>query len=168
MSVLTNDLDSAVTPMVDDYRSAVLEQLNVMEVVATSPIGPSTSPKAKRFIGPTKGKGARTQANVQIPVGSKEASTSGKSIKNGGRQSDAKAERPGPSTRGHRGRRTGGKPRGTKTLVLSGCTRYCGVRKHQQENERLSGLLSNLPTRASGAYFVLKEKLESSFIRKTL
>ena len=122
MSVLTNDLGSAVTPMVDDYRSAVLAQLNVMEVVATSPIRPSTSPKAKRFIGPTKGKGARTQANVQIPIGSKEVSTSGKSIKKGGRQSDAKIERPGPSTRGHRGRRTGGKPRGAKTLVLSGCT----------------------------------------------
>ena len=122
MSVFTNDLGSAVTPMVDDYRSAVLAQLNVMEVVATSPIRPSTSPKAKRFIGTSKGKGARTQANVQLPIGSKEVSTSGKSIKKGGRQSDAKTERPGPSTRGHRGRRTGEKPRGGKTLVLSSCT----------------------------------------------
>ena len=170
MSVLTNDIGSAVTPMVDDYRSAVLAQLNVKEVVATSPIRPSTSPKAKRFIGTSKGKGASTQANVQIPIGSKAVSTGGKSIKrvdvnpilNQRGRALVLADIVGEERVESRG-----VPRPWFCRAVQ-AARYCGVRKHQQQNERLSGPLPNLPTRASGFYFVLKDKLESLFIRKTL
>ena len=119
--MLTNDLSSAVVPLVDDYRSAVLAHINVMEVVATSPIQPSVSPKVKRSVGPTRGRGARNQAALQIPIGTREVGTSGKTSKKCRRQSDAGKDGQGPSIRGHRGRRTGGKPRGAKTLVFSSC-----------------------------------------------
>ena len=122
VGVLTNDLSSAVVPMVDDYRSAVLAQLNVMEVVATSPIRPSAIPKVRRSVGSSRGGGARTQAAVQIPTGTDEVGTSGKPVKGCGRQSEAGKEGQGSSIRGHRGRRTNGKPRGAKTLILSSST----------------------------------------------
>ena len=122
VGVLTNDLSSAVVPLVNDYRSAVLAQVNVMEVVATSPIRPSASPKVKRSVGPTTGRGTRNQAAVQIPIGTREVGTSGKTSKKCKRQSEAGKDGQGPSFRGHRGRRTGGKPRGAKTLVWSSCT----------------------------------------------
>ena len=122
VGVLTNDLSSAVVPMVDDYRSEVLAQLNVMEVVATSPIRPSASPKIRRSVGSSRGGGARTQAAVQIPTGTSEVGTSGKPVNRCGRQSEAGKEGQGSIIRGHRGRRTGGKPRGAKTLILSSST----------------------------------------------
>ena len=119
VGVLTNALSSAVVPLVDNYKSAVLAQLNVMKVVATSPIRPSSSPKVKRSVGPTRGRGARNQAVVQIPIGAREVGTSGETSKKCKRQSEAGKDDQGPSILGRRGKRTGGKPRGAKTLVLS-------------------------------------------------
>ena len=121
VSILTNDLSSSVVPMVDDYRSAVLAQLNVMEVIATSPVRISSSPKVKGSAGPSKRKGARVQATLQITTGTSEVGTSGKTIKKSVRRSGAKGRGHSSSTRGQRGRRTGGKPRSSKTLVLSSC-----------------------------------------------
>ena len=115
VSILTNDLSSPVVPMVDDYRSAVLAQLNVMEVNATSPVRISSSPRAKGSAGPSKRKGARVQAAVQITTGTSEVGTSGKTVKKGVRVSGAKGRGHGSSTRGQRGRRTGGKPCSSKT-----------------------------------------------------
>ena len=122
VGILTNDLSSAVVPMVDDYRSTVLAQLNGMEVMATSPVRISNKPKVKGSAGRSKGKGARVQAGVQIATGTSEVGTSGKTVKKSVRRSDSKRRSQGPSTRGQRGRRTGGKPRSSKTLVLSSCT----------------------------------------------
>ena len=118
--------------MVDDYRSAVLAQLNVMEVVATSPIRPSASPKVRRSVGSSRGGGARTQAAVQIPTWTGEVGTSGKAVKGCGRQSEAGKEGQGSSIRGHRGRRTGGKPRGAKALILSSSTSSPVLRSPKQ------------------------------------
>ena len=51
VSILTNDLSSSVVLMVDDYRSKVLAQLNDMEVIATSPVRISSSPRVKGSAG---------------------------------------------------------------------------------------------------------------------
>ena len=119
--ILTNDLSSAVVPKVDDYRSAVLAQLNVMEVIATSPVRFSNSPKVKGSAGPSKGKGAHVQAAVEIATRTSEACTSGKTVKKNVRRSGANRRGQGSSNRGQRGRRTGGKPGSSKSLVLSSC-----------------------------------------------
>ena len=113
-SVLSNDQKSTVVPAVDDYRSNVLAQLSALDKEPASPArGPSSS-KGKRSAETSKAKTACTQSAVKLqnPVSTPVR-------RSGAKKNSSRGQ--GSSTRIGIGRRTGGKPRGAKTLNLSTC-----------------------------------------------
>ena len=114
-SVLTNDQNLAVVPAVDDYRSNVLAQLSTLDKEPASPVCDPSSSKGTRCAATSKAKMARTQSAVklQTPVSAPVRRSSSK---------EASSRGQGSSTRIDVGRRTGGKPRGAKTLILSTCS----------------------------------------------
>ena len=121
VAVLENAPDTPIVPGVDDYRSSVLAQLNVMEFAITSPVGVSPKPKSRRrSSGLSTVKHARTQADVKLrpqatETGSSEQGPTPKAVSHSS-QTRANIRGRGVSVRGRSGRRTGG-----KTLVLSSC-----------------------------------------------
>ena len=122
VSVLTNDLSSSVTPMVDDYRSAVLAQLNVMEVVATSPIRASPKFASRPTGSSSKTKKPRSQADVRLKTPKKNSNVAVARASNPTAQSKTRTagrNSSGKKTSSSRGRRTGGRPQCSKKLVLS-------------------------------------------------
>ena len=66
VSMLDNGPDTAVVPVVDEYRSTVLAQLNVMAVMATSPTRVATGPKAMPSSADVKSKRPRSQSDVKL------------------------------------------------------------------------------------------------------
>ena len=145
-SVLTNDQNSTVVPAVDDYRSNVLAQLSTLDKEPASPArGPSSS-KGKRSAETSKAEMARTQSAVklQTPVSAP--------VRRSGSKKDS-SQGQGSSTRIGVGRRTGGKPRGAKTLILSTCSsgsvshdvkQSVGKGKSVTDKKRLDELFSSL------------------------
>ena len=114
-SILTNDQNSAVVPAVDDYRSNVLAQLSTLDKEpASSTCGPSSS-KGKRSAATSKAKMARTQSAVKLQI-----SMSAPVRRSGSNEDSSRGQSSSPRT--GVGRRTGGKPRGAKTLILSTCS----------------------------------------------
>ena len=122
MSMLENGPDTHVVPVVDEYRSAVLAQLNVMEVMATSPTRVVPSPKAGPSGSVAKSKRPRSQSDVKLKTPKKKSSvaTVGASKSTGRAKGGAVGQRvrSGVAKSG-KGRRTGGKPQASKKLVLS-------------------------------------------------
>ena len=117
--VLNNDPSTTIVHVVDDYRSTALPQFNVMEVVTTSPIRVSPCSKAKRSVAPPKVKGSR---GCLVKTLQKNTDTSRKTTSKAAHRSGSAKTFRSPtgcssSTRGYSGRRTGGEPRGTKTLI---------------------------------------------------
>ena len=115
-----------IVPAVDDYRLSVLAQLNVMEFAITSPVGVSPKPKSRRSSGACKVNGARTQADVKLKpqsteTGCAEQGPTSKPVSHSN-QPKVSVRGRGVSVRGRSRRRTGGKLRGSKTLVLSSCS----------------------------------------------
>ena len=114
-SILTNDQNSGVVPAMDDYRSNVLARVSTLDKEPASPTcGPSSS-KGKRFAVTSKAKIARTQSAVKL-----QTPMSAPVRRSGSKEDSSRGQ--GSSTRTGVGRRTGGKPRGAKTLILSTCS----------------------------------------------
>ena len=122
VSVLDNGPDTAVVPVVDEYRSTVLAQLNVMAVMATSPTRVATGSKAMPSSTDAKSKRPRSQSDVKLKTSKKtpNVATVGTS-KSTGRTRGVVVSRRGHSAavKSGKGRRTGGKPHASKRLVLS-------------------------------------------------
>ena len=122
VALLDKGPEAPVVPIVDEYRSSILAQLNVMEVMAASPIRVSPKLTALPSESGSKSKRPRSQSDVKLKTPNKDAnvvaSTTSKSAipsktrgairRSGGRKT--------PSSTG---RRTGGKPQSGKKLVLS-------------------------------------------------
>ena len=66
VSMLDNGPDTAVVPVVDEYRSTVLAQLNVMAVMATSPTRVAPGPRAMPSSTDVKSKRPRSQSDVKL------------------------------------------------------------------------------------------------------
>ena len=122
ISMLDNSPDTTVVPVVDEYRSTILAQLNVMEVMATSPTRAASSPRAVPSGSTGKWKKPRSQSDVRLKTLKKKTSvaTVGTS-KSTGREKGSAARQRGRSggAKSGKGRRTGGKPQAAKKLVLS-------------------------------------------------
>ena len=122
VSVLDNGPDTAVVPVVDEYRSTVLAQLNVMAVMATSPTRVATDSKAMPSSTDAKSKRPRSQSDVKLktPKRTPNVATVGTS-KSTGRTRGVVVSRRGHSAavKSGKGRRTGEKPHASKRLVLS-------------------------------------------------
>ena len=122
VSMLDNGPDTAVVPVVDEYRSTVLAQLNVMAVMATSPTRVATGSKAMPSSTDAKSKRPRIQSDVKLktPKKTPNVATVGTS-KSTGRTRGVVVSRRGHSAavKSGKGRRTGGKPHASKRLVLS-------------------------------------------------
>ena len=122
VSMLDNGPDTAVVPVVDEYRSTVLAQLNVMAVMATSPTRVATGSKAMPSSTDAKSKRPRSQSDVKLktPKKTPNVATVGTS-KSTGRTRGVVVSRRGHSAavKSGKGRQTGGKPHASKRLVLS-------------------------------------------------
>ena len=122
VSMLDNGPDTTVVPVVDEYRSTVLAQLNVMEVMATSPTRVALGPRAMPSSTDVKSKRPRSQSDVKLktPKKTPNVATVGTS-KSTGRSRGVAVSRRGHSAvvKSGKGRRTGGKPHASKRLVLS-------------------------------------------------
>ena len=66
LSMLDNGPDTTVVPVVDEYRSKVLAQLNVMEVMATSPTSMAPGSRAMPSSSDVKAKRPRSQSDVKL------------------------------------------------------------------------------------------------------
>ena len=121
-SVLSNELVTTPTVPIDDYRSSVLAQLNLVEVMSPPRPGRRSSPIAANVS--TGGKGARLQHDVAIGVSSSTAVSSSRKCRKS-RPKCAKVVSTPSSSRGTAvsrppsRRRTGGVPRGKKSLTLA-------------------------------------------------
>ena len=122
VSMLDNGPDTTVVPMVDEYRSTVLAQLNVMEVMATSPTRMAPGSKAMPSSSDVKAKRPRSQSDVKLKTSKKKpnVATVGTS-KSTGRARGGAVSRRGHSivVKSGKGRRIGGKLQAAKRLVLS-------------------------------------------------
>ena len=112
-SVLTAEQTIDNVPAVDDYRSNILAQLSTADDHPASPVCVASTSKGKPST--VKVKRARTQSSVKLQTAVGEAASRSSAKKKSSRGQ-------GSSTRRSVGRRTGGKPRGPKTLVLSTCS----------------------------------------------
>ena len=135
VSVLDNGPDTAVVPVVDEYRSTVLAQLNVMAVMATSPTRVATGSKAMPSSTDAKSKRPRSQSDVKLktPKKTPNVATVGTS-KSTGRTRGVVVSRRGHSAavKSGKGQRTGAKPHASKRLVLS--TAACEASDHGSQS----------------------------------
>ena len=127
MAVLAAREASVVVPAVDDYRSELAEQLNMLEFAVRSPVRGGSrrgvGPRSLRVGTASSGNRARTQSAVALAESVPDrgvAYTSGTPIR--GRGASLRSASKGSTGRGPQtaqARRTGGKLRGCKTLVLA-------------------------------------------------
>ena len=121
-AVLTNELVTLPTVPIDDYRSSVLVQLNLVEVMSPPRAGRRSSPIVASVS--TFKKSARLQGDVAIAASSSTPVQSGRRGRKSGPKC-AKVVSASSSSRGtavprqSSGRRTGGIPRGKKSLQLA-------------------------------------------------
>ena len=117
-ATLSNELSLPTTVRIDDYRSNVLAQLDLVEVLSPPRPGRRSSPVLKR--GTSVKKVVRRQEDVTLPASGSTPIRSLQRSRTSIRKSVKSAVREGPSTsRQSSGRRTGGKPRGKKFLQLA-------------------------------------------------
>ena len=121
-AVLTNELVTLPTVPIDDYRSSVLAQLNLVEVMGPPRAGRRSSLIVASVS--TFKKSARLQGDVAIAASSSTPVQSGHRGRKSGPKC-AKVVSASSSSRGtavprqSSGRRTGGIPRGKKSLQLA-------------------------------------------------
>ena len=111
-----------VVHVVDEYRSTILAQLNVMEVMAASPIRASPKLTALPSGSGTKSKRPRSQSDVKLKTPNKDTNVVASTISKSAMRSKTRGaarRNSGRGTPSSTGRRTGGKPQSGKTLVLS-------------------------------------------------
>ena len=123
-AILTNDVATSSSAPIDDYRSSVLAQLDLVEVMSPPRAGRRSSPIVKSSVQPKKG--ARKQTDVILGVGPSTSSQLAPKRKKSIAKPVKSASRSVPSTsrgssrtRQSVGRRTGGVPRGRKSLQLA-------------------------------------------------
>ena len=121
-SVLSNALVTTTTVPIDDYRSSVLAQLNLVEVMSPPRPGGRSSPIAANVS--TGKNGARLQNDVDIGASSSTAVSAGRKGRKSGPKCAKVVGTPSSSrgtavSRHPSGRRTGGVPRGKKSLTLA-------------------------------------------------
>ena len=121
-SVLSNALVTTPTVPIDDYHSSVLAQLNLVEVMSPPRPGRRSSPIAANMS--TGKKGARLQNDVAIGASSSTAVSSGRKGRKSGPKCAKVVGTPSSSrgtavSRHPSGRRTGGGPKGKKSLTLA-------------------------------------------------
>ena len=117
-ATLSNELSLPTTVRIDDYRSNVLAQLDLVEVLSPPRAGRRSSPVLKR--GTSVKKVVRRQEDVTLPASGSTPIRSLQRSRTSIRKNVKSAVREGPSTsRQSSGRRTGGKPRGKKFLQLA-------------------------------------------------
>ena len=73
VTLLDKGPETPVVPVVDEYRSTILAQLNVMEVMATSPIRASPNLTAMQSGSGSKSKRPRSQTDVRLKTPEKNA-----------------------------------------------------------------------------------------------
>ena len=122
VALLDKGPEAPVVPIVDEYRSSILAQLNVMEVMAASPIRVSPKLTALPSGSGSKSKRPRSQSDVKLKTPNKDANvvastTSKSAIPSKTRGAIRRSS--GRKTPSSTGRRTGGKPQSGKKLVLS-------------------------------------------------
>ena len=127
-AVLSNELATTSTVPIDDYRSSVLAQLDLVEVLSPPRAGRRSSPAV--IVSATKKKSARRQSDVTLGIGisasaqraSKSKKSAAKSVR--GTSCDVPSTSRGSSrARQSIGRRTGGIPQGRKNLQLANVAR---------------------------------------------
>ena len=122
ISMLENGPNTHTVPVVDEYRSTVLAQLNVMEVMATNPTRVTPSSKTGRSVSVRKATRLHSQSDVKLktPKKKSDVATVGTS-KSTARAKGGAASRGGLSgvSNSVRDCRTGGKSHAAKRLVLS-------------------------------------------------
>ena len=121
----TNDMQvSTSTVPIDDYRSSVLAQLDLVEVLSPPRAGRRSSPVA--MVSAKSNKSARRQSDVALGIGvstsaplvSQSKKSAAKSVR-GASCDMSSASRGGSLSKQSVGRRTGGIPRGNKSLQLA-------------------------------------------------
>ena len=131
----------------------MLAQLSTLDDECPSPVRVSSSSRGKRSAGTSKGKMARTQSAVKLQprpnvVGGSEEMESAPAPHaphSGANKSSSRGQ--GPSTQVGVGRRTGGKPRGAKTLVLSSCSSGSVTHASKQSGGKRKGVSSKTRAR---------------------
>ena len=118
MSLLDKGPETPVVPVVHEYRSTILAQLNGV----TSPIRASPNLTAMQSGSGSKCKRPRSQTDVRLKTPKKNANvavatTSKSTVRSRTRVTSRGVS--GKRTCSARGRRTGGKPQSSKMLVLS-------------------------------------------------
>ena len=122
VALLDKGPEIPVVPVVDEYRLTILAQLNVMKVMAVSPIRASPKLTALPSGSGTKSKRPRSQSDVKLKTPSKDTNVVASTISKSAIPSKTRGaarRNSGRRTPSSIGRRTGGKPQSGKTLVLS-------------------------------------------------
>ena len=83
LSMLDNGPDAQIVPVVDEYRSTVLVQLNVMEVMATSSRRVTPASKAVQSGSGSKTRRSRSQSDVKLKTPNKNSKSTSAKLKNG-------------------------------------------------------------------------------------
>ena len=122
VALLDKGPGTPVVPVVDEYRSTILAQLNVMEVMAVSLIRASPKLTALPSGSGTKSKRPHSQSDVKFKTPNKDTNVVASIISKSAIPSKTRGaarRNSGRRTPSSIGRRTGGKPQSGKTLVLS-------------------------------------------------
>ena len=140
LAVMDSVPDAPIVPAVDNYRSDVLAQFNVMEVVTGSPKRATPNAKVVKSGTPRNSKGPRKQSEVSLktpkkkagePVSKPKSTERSKARKTKGAQ---RSDVSGSET----GRRTGGRPQGKKNLTLFVVAGERSVREDEVSSEELN------------------------------
>ena len=123
-AALSNELATTSTVPIDDYRSSVLAQLDLVEVLSTPRAGRRSSPVV--MVSAKSKKTARKQSDVTLGIGvstwaplvSKRKRSAAKSVRGASRDMSS-TSCGGSRSKQSVGRRTGGIPRGKKSLQLA-------------------------------------------------
>ena len=137
LAVMDSVPDAPIVPVVDNYRSDVLAQLTVMEVMTGSPKRATPIAKVVKSGTPRNSKGPRKQSEVSLKTPKMKAGESVSKPKSTGRSKTRKTEGSQRSdmSGSKTGRRTGERPRGKKNLTLSVVAGERSVREDEVSSE---------------------------------
>ena len=122
-ATLSNELATTSTVPIDDYRSSVLAQFDLVEVLSPPRAGRRSSPVA--MVSAKSKKSARRQSDVTLGIGvstsaplASRTRSAAKSVRGASRDMSS-TSRGGSRSKQSVGRRTGEIPRGKKSLQLA-------------------------------------------------
>ena len=140
LAVMDSVPDAPIMPVVDYYRSDVLAQLTVMEIMTGSPKRVTPNVKVVKAGTPRNPKGSRKQSEVSLKTPKKKTGESVSKPKWTGRSKTRKTKGPqGSDVSGSEtGWRTGGRPHGKINLTLSVVAGEGSVQEDEVSSEEMN------------------------------